>query len=74
MPLYEYHCANCDATVEILVRNQSDPIMCPECQSQQLEKLMSVTAAPSMDGARKSLPVAPSNCGMPRCCGGGCQM
>lgn len=73
MPLYEYSCHSCRQTVELLLSRPDQQAECPQCGGKQLEKLMSVTAAPSTgDG----LPVARSQpgmgCGAPRCCGGVC--
>ncbi|TWT76221.1 Zinc ribbon domain protein [Planctomycetes bacterium CA13] len=75
MPLYEYECKSCAKVVEILVRSQEEIAECPECGNRKMERQLSVTAAPAVrHGA--SLPVTGSGeaCGMPRCCGGGCQM
>ena len=76
MPLYEYDCQKCHETKEILVRTPDDVAICPDCGNQKMERLLSVPAAPSMNGS--SLPMAGGatgeSCGMPRCYGGGCQM
>jgi putative FmdB family regulatory protein len=67
MPLYEYHCRNCDAMVELLIRGSQERPECPECGSKNLEKELSVAAPPAMSG---SLPVASgekANCGRPQC-------
>ncbi|MEN0110520.1 MAG: zinc ribbon domain-containing protein, partial [Planctomycetota bacterium] len=45
MPLYEYHCRECDQAVEVLVRNAEECPLCPECGSGRLAKLLSVPAA-----------------------------
>lgn len=75
MPLYEYECKSCDNVVEVLVRSQNEKAECPNCGDQELERVLSVPAAPSVKG-NSSLPVAAAgdSCGAPRCCGGGCQM
>jgi putative FmdB family regulatory protein len=49
MPLYEYHCRECDAQAELLVRGSEQPV-CPQCGGRQLTKLLSVVAAPARDG------------------------
>lgn len=74
MPLYEYECKSCDRIVEMLVRNFDEKIACPDCGQGDLDRVLSVTAAPSVKGGT-NLPVAGGGeaCGMPRCCGGGCQ-
>lgn len=43
MPIYDYHCSQCDKDFELLVSHSSVPA-CPECGSQQLEKRLSLTA------------------------------
>ncbi len=40
MPLYSYHCKECDKDIELLARFGSTPA-CPTCGSQKLERLMS---------------------------------
>ncbi|MCH2181972.1 MAG: zinc ribbon domain-containing protein [Mariniblastus sp.] len=70
MPIYEYNCDHCKTDFEFLVRGNQQP-ECPDCQGQDVQKLLSVAAAPKSSG---SLPLrdAPESCSMPRCCGGGC--
>ena len=43
MPIYDYRCHECDKTFELLVRPSIAPV-CPSCGSEQLEKLLSLTA------------------------------
>ncbi len=40
MPLYSYHCKECDKDMELLVSIAATPA-CPTCGSQNLERLMS---------------------------------
>lgn len=40
MPIYKYRCRNCDATFEVLVRG-STTVICPQCGSSSLDKLLS---------------------------------
>ncbi|MBW3540032.1 MAG: zinc ribbon domain-containing protein [Planctomycetes bacterium] len=70
MPLFEYHCRDCDREYELLVRN-GEPVVCPECGSADCEKLLSVPAARV---SRGSLPVTSSSCPPPDAppCGPGC--
>jgi putative FmdB family regulatory protein len=68
MPLYEYHCDSCDATVELLIRSPDETPECPQCRSQHLTKQLSVVAAPTTTESR--LPVHGSDmptCGRPQC-------
>ena len=73
MPLYEFHCRQCEHEVEVLVRGSEQP-ECPDCGSVKLEKLLSVPAAPAMGSG--SLPVSSASdaggCGRPQCGTGGC--
>ncbi|MCA9125900.1 MAG: zinc ribbon domain-containing protein [Planctomycetales bacterium] len=77
MPLFEYHCKSCGSETEILVRNVEQTPVCPDCGANDLEKLLSVVAAPSVSGS-SSLPVCESsarpsgNCGRPQCGSGSC--
>ncbi|TWT93186.1 FmdB family zinc ribbon protein [Stieleria varia] len=77
MPIYEYECDACKDVAEVLVRRPEDTqaVRCPQCDSDQMHRVMSATAAPNMN-AGGSLPVAArgGDCGAPRCCGGGCQI
>ena len=70
MPIYEYNCADCNKEVEILVRGNDKP-NCPNCESEKLTKLLSVTAAPA---SKSELPVMPAGggCGLPQCGQGRC--
>lgn len=43
MPLYSYHCAECDREIELLIGSSDTPV-CPTCGSQELERLVSCTA------------------------------
>ncbi len=41
MPLYEFHCLNCDTQFEELVFSQTELPPCPNCSSLKTEKLIS---------------------------------
>ncbi len=43
MPLYSYHCADCDKDVELLISSGGTPV-CPACGGQKMERLMSRVA------------------------------
>ncbi|WP_309384823.1 FmdB family zinc ribbon protein [Cerasicoccus frondis] len=62
MPIYEYHCPDCDSDHELLVRNSSEQPKCPKCGGEHLHKQFSTFAA---NGAPQS---DNSSC----CQGGGC--
>ncbi|HYA02259.1 MAG TPA: zinc ribbon domain-containing protein [Syntrophobacteria bacterium] len=44
MPIYEYHCADCDRQFETLVFRTSDPVTCPGCGTAQVQRVLSVCA------------------------------
>jgi putative FmdB family regulatory protein len=64
MPIYEYHCRECDATFEALVRS-GDDVTCPNCASSSLRKL--VTAAVTLSG-RTARPAGHTCCGREERC------
>lgn len=43
MPLFDFHCKQCDLDFEELVRGSATPV-CPECGSSQVEKRVSLPA------------------------------
>lgn len=43
MPIFDFRCAACGKTCELLVRSSATPV-CPECGSTQLEKQVSLVA------------------------------
>ena len=43
MPLYDFHCTDCDADFELLMK-ASDTPACPKCGSTAVEKCVSLTA------------------------------
>ncbi len=65
MPLYEFQCKGCGHEFEDLVLGAANPA-CPSCNSQQLERLLSVFAVNG--GGDDPMPVAGAcgSCGDPR--------
>lgn len=51
MPLYSYHCADCDKDMELLI-GASDTPACPACGGQNLGRLVARTAP---DGKSRDL-------------------
>ncbi len=45
MPIYEFKCSKCQAYFEILIMNKDDEVelKCPECKSEEFERIISVT-------------------------------
>ena len=75
MPLYEYACCDCQSQFELLVRSGEQP-HCPHCESERLEKQLSVPAAHSASAGELPVcrPAMPAGCGLPQCGVGGCGM
>ena len=46
MPIFEYTCLSCHHQFEALIRGTKTPV-CPECQSEKLEKMFSLPAVKS---------------------------
>ena len=40
MPIFDYHCADCDRTVEVFVMG-GEEARCPVCEGNRIEKLVS---------------------------------
>ena len=51
MPIYEYHCRGCGHQFEFLVLPTTGAPSCPSCESQDLERLISMFSA-SSEGSR----------------------
>ena len=72
MPIFAYRCRACGEEFQTLVMSGETPI-CKACESEDLERQLSLIAAPAKGG--DSAP-ALAACGAPMdaCCGGGaCQ-
>jgi putative FmdB family regulatory protein len=50
MPIYDFRCSACDQVFELLVRASSTP-ECPHCHSSELQRQVSLTAAPGTSQA-----------------------
>lgn len=70
MPIYEYHCDDCDKEFETLVMRSSETVTCPTCGSEHLSKLISAHAVGHgmPDTACGAAPCSPA----PMCGSGGC--
>jgi putative FmdB family regulatory protein len=47
MPLYDFTCGSCGRVFEVLVRPGEETPVCPDCGSQQLERMLSNFAVSS---------------------------
>ena len=67
MPIYEFHCGQCEKDSEILVRSRDwKGTKCPHCGSTRLSKKFSVFAS---SAGGKSATDAPACTGTPHSCG-----
>lgn len=64
MPIFEFLCAECGATSEVLVASSDDSPTCKACGSMNLKKLLSATS-PLSGVAKRGLPGP----GDSACCG-----
>jgi len=53
MPLYEYRCLGCGHQFELLVLKASQPVGCPSCASDSVERMLSLFAV-SSDASRQA--------------------
>ncbi len=60
MPLFDFNCANCDETIELLVRGREEP-SCPRCGG-RLDRQLPLFAVRS-GSARSASSPAPGSCG-----------
>ncbi|MBK8027223.1 MAG: zinc ribbon domain-containing protein [Chloroflexi bacterium] len=64
MPVYDYHCAHCNSSFPVRkqISELDSPTACPECQSTETQRLISLVAIFSSSGAgqRRALAGAPS--------------
>jgi putative FmdB family regulatory protein len=68
MPIYEYECGGCGRVFEEIVRSSDETICCPDCQSEDVNKLMSAPSAFSSTRSGEDLGLLPSSGGS---CGSG---
>lgn len=69
MPIYEYHCSNCETNFEAIRRisEADDPIACKHCQSDKTSRGITAAYARSEGGS-----VAGSDSSCSDCSGGTC--
>ena len=57
MPIYEYSCKKCENRFELFIRGEMTPA-CPECESEELERLLSLPRVHSEARKDRSLRAA----------------
>ncbi|MGI6456249.1 MAG: FmdB family zinc ribbon protein [bacterium] len=60
MPLFEYRCKQCHTLFEELVTSSQTNVLCPECSSEHVEKMLSTFGV-----GGSSDPCAGGSCGVP---------
>lgn len=70
MPIYEYHCNNCNKVFETLIMGDETP-KCPECESENVARLMSACGFVSKGSAAagQEAPTLSSSAGSSACSG-----
>ncbi len=72
MPIYEYHCKQCEKDVEVLQRSSEEKAACPECGSKKMSRLLSVISRGRVAESDSGSCSLPTGCGKPQCGMGGC--
>ena len=62
MPLYEYQCKKCEKRFETLLslRELDDPVKCPDCGSEETDRLLSTFSA-SVGGSARNASCSPGS-------------
>jgi putative FmdB family regulatory protein len=61
MPLFEFKCRECGTSFEKIVPSSTTPVVCKQCASPEVEKLLSVFAVGA--SSRTSASLEPGPCG-----------
>ncbi len=73
MPIYEFHCEQCNRDSEILVRSSDwSDTKCPHCGSSKLAKKFSTFAAAGSGNASPASATGGGHVHRGGCCGGHC--
>jgi putative FmdB family regulatory protein len=67
MPIYEYTCTECGEDFEELILNSREDVLCPNCNSEKIQKKMSVFAHKNEEGFRPSTGSSCSACTASTC-------
>lgn len=66
MPIFEYHCMDCDKDFEILVFGNQD-VCCPTCKGEKVKKLLSTFSHKSDSGFSSSHGSSCGSCSATSC-------
>ncbi len=67
MPIYEFHCHQCQNEFEKLVLKSSEKIACPKCKSKKVHRLMSAFAFSSGGKFKSTASSSCSSCSATSC-------
>jgi putative FmdB family regulatory protein len=73
MPIYEYHCFDCDTRFEQrrTYEQSDDPLNCPQCEGERVKRLLSMFAV-GVGQSSSSMSVSGRRAGGGCACGGAC--
>ena len=54
MPIYEYTCRRCAGDFEQILLSSRERVVCPHCQSKQVERKLSVFSSPTNRSASEA--------------------
>ena len=66
MPIFEYHCNECDKDFEILILGDQE-VSCPDCTGKNVSKLLSTFSHKSEGGFSSSKGSSCNTCGATSC-------
>ena len=69
MPIYEYRCEKCGQVNEFLILGRQDQLLCKQCGSKDLTKLLSAHNTVIASSRGPSEPGSGGCCGAPNSCG-----
>ncbi|MBW7889037.1 MAG: zinc ribbon domain-containing protein [Bacteroidetes bacterium] len=75
MPVYEYKCKKCSTQYDVFHKGKEieEDIVCPNCESREHTRLISVTAVSmGSSSSYSSESYSSDSCGSGSCCGGSC--
>ncbi len=69
MPIYEFKCLDCEKYIELLIMNSDEEIelKCPDCNSQELERVLSTTSYSMGSGKGQKVSAETKTCSAGSC-------
>lgn len=69
MPIYEFKCLKCEKFIELLIMNPDEEIelKCPDCNSQELERVLSTTSYSMGSGKGQKVSAQTKTCSAGSC-------